>query len=161
ACSYPNLVAGAGRACYADCPRGGPAMTAKSRTGLIALAVVGGVFVLAALGVGALVLAQSGKGPAAAKPRPDKEGKDWTHKELVEYLTGKGCDYTMDKGGSTTEEVSVVNFLVPVKKTGRPGIALEVHRYATADKAKEKAGTDPTGFSWGRFYFNTLGDAEY
>lgn len=137
-------------------------MTAKTRTGLIAFAVAGGVFVLAGLGVGALVLAQSGKGPAAAaKPKPDKEGKDWTHKELMEYLNSKGFDYTMGKGGRTTEELSVVDFLVPVKKTGRPGIALEVHRYATADKAKEKAGTDPDGFAWGRFYFNTLGDAEY
>ncbi|HYE77923.1 MAG TPA: hypothetical protein VEI97_08055 [bacterium] len=88
---------------------------------------------------------------AAARPRPDKEGLEWNHKELLDYLNSKGVGVEQGygesiKGGAWSDFRS-------------GGVMIQVFRYETADKAKEKAGLSSGDYHWGRFYFNDPGNA--
>jgi hypothetical protein len=120
----------------------------RYRTGLLAFAVVGLAFMIGALGIGACVIA------AGDGPRPATEGKDWTHKELVAYLDKKGIELRVADRHDDDPNGPIVDYWTPDGTH-----TFRVQRCATADKAKELAGTNPAGtaFSWGRFRITTGG----
>src|SRR5262245_5421306 len=77
-----------------------------------------------------------GKGPAQkAGPSPQKEGVEWSHKELVDYLKAKGVEFKYIVGGATNDEAFGV-FVNPKEEKDIVGVSLR----KTAQDAKDRAG---------------------
>ncbi len=84
------------------------------------------------------------RGGKPAGPSPQKEGLEWTHRELLEHLGSKGVRLAHQGGGG-----DVAFFRDPATQG-----ALVVFLKATAQEAREFAGAAPgPAFAWGRFAF--------
>jgi hypothetical protein len=124
-------------------------MSPQARTGIVAFSVVGGLFLLTGLGVGAILLAQSGK-PAGSgsalfdhKPRADKEGMEWTIDELRAYLAKYDLDIAY--GAETTVRDRVIT--VSGASYGR---LVVISQYPDRQTAHDVAGASHS-LAWGRF----------
>ncbi len=102
-----------------------------------------------AVAVGLLCVVGCGGGGGEGKPvgpTAEKEGVEWTHKELAEHLRGRGLDLIVAGGGGGLGEPTSI-FLM---KDGS-GEAIAVLK-TSPGAARESAGAfGDHGFAWGRF----------
>lgn len=100
--------------------------------------------------------------PAWGGPSPAKEGHDWNHRELFEYLKSRGVDcYYRSKGGltvvcgenATPEEREFIDAVAQDSSLLNTKDLVFVQKHSTAESAKDHAGTLRHAFSWGRFLF--------
>jgi hypothetical protein len=78
---------------------------------------------------------------AATKPRPEKEGLTWNHKELLDYLKAKGVAFTQSDRGP--------NIIGDAEKR-----IIVITLFPTSQLAHDNAGLlGDQAFSWGRFLF--------
>lgn len=134
--------------------RGGRGLSARSwwaapSTALkIATAVAG----VAGIVVGAVVYLKnhSGVTPANRGAPLTTLGRDsWTNQDLANYLRSKGVDIADVQGVNPWDGRPVSDF-----RSSRGG-RVRVIQCSSADSARESAGSDASGFSWGRFTFST------
>ena len=99
-------------------------------------------------------------------PSPDREGEQWTHKELLEHLNGQGLKLRAVPG-SPAGPFGVYQDWVPddAPLSWRPQAAagrnqpgwdtpfVRVFLRPTAQDARDGAGPRGRGFAWGRFRF--------
>jgi predicted Zn finger-like uncharacterized protein len=141
--------------------------------GLIAFGIVGAVFLVAALGIVALVLARGGRGdgggPAAVlaglgRPGADREGRAWEYADLVTYLKRNGypgleTEHGEDSGSITlivgrppevppryTRDGAEMNKRVEVRDLGAEFDAAKFNRNLADDERV-------FNWAWGRFTF--------
>jgi hypothetical protein len=101
-------------------------MSNQTRTGLLAVATVGGLFVLVAIVVAVLVIVPQSRGTAGgsgsgsggglfgtSKPRADREGEQWTHRELVEYLGSRGIPLRVTDSHENDPNGPRIDYWVP------------------------------------------------
>jgi hypothetical protein len=145
-------------------------MSPQARTGLLAFAAVGGLFLALGVGVGAFMLmrykrdadaaadqsqakyeaaraAASGIRAPVGKPRADKEGQTWNLQEMCDYLESCGVAVPVNRSQATASggRVAILD--------GEPRQTITL--YPTAHAARD-AVVDRDSFHWGRFKF-TLG----
>lgn len=138
----------------------------QRRNMLIGGGVVAALVLLGCFGLTGLLVVGKGRLPAAiAGPSPSREGRDWTHRELFDYLRQRGivAEMAPDGGGTAifiTKDANMTNvkFLLSERYYARG--AAEVFKCETATEARDQAGLDNQGrrLAWGRFYFQ--GDKE-
>lgn len=104
--------------------------------------------------------------PAWGGPSPTKEGNEWNHRELFDYLKSRGLDcYYRGKGGLSViacpgaTEDDRVNIAHVIDDPSMNWWAFDngyvtVTKYPTAEKAKDAGGTSEHSFWWGRFVFH-------
>src|SRR5262245_34562097 len=131
-------------------------MSPESRTGLVVFGVAAGVFLVAAAGVGALVLFAGGKGTGsisgggggpglfAGKPRPTEEGTEWTISDLMAHLNRNGVNLEQKGGGEQQADWWVIEC-----RTDR-GTYMNIYQHRDARSASDTAGAKRE-WSWGRF----------
>lgn len=137
-------------------------MSPTTRTGLIAFGIVGGLF-LAAAGTVAVAVSWGTGGPAGdvlgpSRPAAGRQGADWTHKELVEYLGTRGVPLRVADTKANDPNGPEVVYWVPDGTH-----TFTVQRCASKEKARELAGLSPPGkaFAWGRFRIVTGGGSTH
>lgn len=125
-------------------------MSPQTRTGLVAFAIAGALFLVIGAAVGALVLSQSG-GEAGAgflsrvsKPSATKEGADWTIGDLRAYLEKNGVE-TIAFGEETTVKDGVITLSGVCY--GQPVV---IAQHPDAKSARDIAGAKGQ-LAWGRF----------
>jgi hypothetical protein len=143
--------------------------TADSHLPLILIAIAGGVgLLLVSVIVGAVLLRSSAPAGSpnaplvqAVGPRQDKEGVEWNHKELVEYLKSQGAKvkwrqtpygFLFGPAIYMYPDHPANNALT--EEQLRDSGAVYCQKRKTAQEAKDAAGaTKAPSFSWGCFYF--------
>lgn len=135
-------------------------MSPQQRTGIIVLSVFGGIFLLSVFGVVAMVMANRSPATAPAgnsgglfgpsKPRADREGMEWTHRELVDHLGRNGVELTYWHTDLNDRDGPAIRYAGDVL----------IQRCTTPDKAKELAGLSSSdiALNWGRFRISASPD---
>ncbi|HVK09516.1 MAG TPA: hypothetical protein VM597_12135 [Gemmataceae bacterium] len=129
-------------------------MSPQTRTGLIAAAIVGGVFLVCGGAVALLVAKRSpGAAPSLFGPSESWAGKDWTHKDLAAHLRAKGLRFTMSESERPGSLVAWFDFkemrLVEVWEWA----TVTVTKADTPEVARDQGGLAEDRMSWGRFWF--------
>lgn len=127
--------------------------------GLIAFGLVGGVFLVACLGIAGLVLVRGGRdgvGPAApllptlGKPSPDREGKRWEFADLVAYLKKNGYPDLVTEHGETADGWTLL--------VGRPPEVPPVYRRGAEMAQRVEVRDMGEGFDAAKFNRNLADD---
>ena len=86
-------------------------------------------------------------------PSESREGANWSHGELIEYLHGQGLDFN-------AEETDLGTFFGPAMDFTFVDHQVYVQVRKTPQEAKDLASTkNGKAFAWGRFFFR--GDPEH
>lgn len=133
-------------------------MSPQQKTGVLAVTIVGGLFLVAAAGVGAVVMANRSDttsggpvGSLAGKPRADREGQDWTLRELLAYLKSQGL-YINPTGGA--DEIGASTGYYRQELHDEQRYVWWVYQHRDAKSARDAAGAKGW-YCWGRFMFST------
>lgn len=141
----------------------------KSHTRFLTAAIIGGIIIASAAAIALILMLtrgrpEDGSGGVLFGPSAGSEGEKWSHAELHKYLQSKGVKCGMEPDGRTEvififakskeEQDEIVYFYRGNNRQVAVPQIIECEKMATAELAKDNAGTNPQkSFAWGRFRF--------
>ncbi len=130
---------------------------AESRRRMFLYSGIGGGIILAAVVVVVLLVSGSGRriadgrprDPLGVNPRPNVEGVEWSHEQMVAYLGRRGVQLET--------KWFVLGVAMEIKErnafsTTPPGVI--VWKKDSPQAAQAYVAENPGAFSWGRYYFD-------